>query len=411
MEGRKVINSGVSHYIYTINENQRLENSQFYDKIIQQNEKRGLFMLKDFDLTIIIEPLLSWFSKNARVLPWRENPTPYRVWVSEIMLQQTRVEAVKPYFERFIASLPDVQSLAECDEEKLLKLWEGLGYYNRVRNMQIAAQTIMTDYEGKLPKDYQELMKLKGIGHYTAGAISSIAYGKPVPAVDGNVLRVITRVSADDSDIMKESFRRDVEEALKAVIPKEKASAFNQALMELGAKVCIPNGEPLCHQCPWNNLCQAKKQDIWRKIPVKKKNTTRKKEEKTVFVIRKNESVVLNKRPSKGLLAGLYEFPNVKGFLSEEEALSWIKMKNLKPLKIMPLADAKHIFSHVEWHMRGYMVWIDELEQEDSEFLFVEVETSEREYPIPAAFSAYTKYVNIKLGNESSRAVTVHWQA
>ncbi|MBQ4529575.1 MAG: A/G-specific adenine glycosylase [Lachnospiraceae bacterium] len=357
-------------------------------------------MLQDFNLIEIVEPLLEWFQENARVLPWREEPTPYRVWVSEIMLQQTRVEAVKPYFERFVKTLPDVKSLAECEEEKLLKLWEGLGYYNRVRNMQIAARSIMEEYQGKIPEDYEILLKLKGIGHYTAGAIASIAYGKAVPAVDGNVLRVITRVSADDSDIMKESFRRKVEEALKVIMPQERASAFNQALMELGAKVCIPNGEPLCYQCPWNNLCQAKKQELWRKIPVKKKNKTRKKEEKTIFVIRKNESVVLNKRPNKGLLAGLYEFPNVKGYLSEEEALFWIKKKNLKPLKIMPLEDAKHIFSHVEWHMKGYMVWIDELEQEDSKFLFVEVESSERDYPIPAAFSAYTKYMNIKLGNE-----------
>lgn len=357
-------------------------------------------MLQDFNLIEIVEPLLAWFQENARVLPWREEPTPYRVWVSEIMLQQTRVEAVKPYFECFTKTLPDVCALAECEEEKLLKLWEGLGYYNRVRNMQTAARTIMEEYDGKIPGDYEALLKLKGIGHYTAGAISSIAYGKPVPAVDGNVLRVITRVCADDSDIMKESFRRKVEEALKAIMPKERASAFNQALMELGAKVCIPNGEPLCHQCPWEGICEARKQDIWKELPVKKKNTTRRKEEKTIFVIRKNESVVLNKRPNKGLLAGLYEFPNVKGYLSEEEALSWVKEQNLKPLKIMPLEEAKHIFSHVEWHMKGYMVWIDELEQEDSNFLFVEVETSERNYPIPAAFGAYTRYMNIKLGNE-----------
>ena len=202
-------------------------------------------MLQDFNLIEIVEPLLVWFRENARVLPWREEPTPYRVWVSEIMLQQTRVEAVKPYFERFTKTLPDVHALAECEEEKLLKLWEGLGYYNRVRNMQTAAQTIVEEYGGKIPDDYETLLKLKGIGHYTAGAISSIAYGKPVPAVDGNVLRVITRVSADDSDIMKESFRRKVEEALKAIMPKERASAFNQALMELGQRYVFQT-ESLC---------------------------------------------------------------------------------------------------------------------------------------------------------------------
>lgn len=357
-------------------------------------------MLKDFDLAIIIEPLLSWFSENARVLPWREAPTPYRVWVSEIMLQQTRVEAVKPYFERFTTSLPDIQSLAECEEEKLLKLWEGLGYYNRVRNMQIAAKTLMEDYNGKLPEEYKELMKLKGIGHYTAGAIASIAYGKAVPAVDGNVLRVITRVSADDSDIMKDSVKREIEQTLAKIMPKKHASAFNQALMELGAKVCIPNGEPLCHQCPWKDFCEAKKQNIWQKLPVKKKNIKRKIEERTVFVIRKENTIVLNKRPKKGLLAGLYEFPNITGYLTEEEALCWIKEQNLIPLKILPLQDAKHIFSHIEWHMKGYMVWIDELAEENSKFFFIELEESEKSYPIPAAFSAYTKYMNLKLGNE-----------
>lgn len=357
-------------------------------------------MLRDFDLSIIVEPLLSWFSQNARVLPWREQPTPYRVWVSEIMLQQTRVEAVKPYFERFTQSLPDIKSLAECGEEKLLKLWEGLGYYNRVRNMQTAAKTIMSEYDGKLPADYDELMKLKGIGHYTAGAVASIAYGIAVPAVDGNVLRVITRVSADTSDIMKDSVKRKVEQALAAIMPKDAASAFNQALMELGAKVCIPNGEPLCEQCPWQTFCEAKKQNIWHKLPVKKKTLKRKTEEKTIFVIRREDSVVLNKRPPKGLLAGLYEFPNVNGYLTEEEALLWVKKQKLKPLKMIPLKEARHIFSHMEWHMKGYMVWIDELSEENSSFLFVDLEETEKNYPIPAAFSAYTRYMNMKLGNE-----------
>ena len=360
-------------------------------------------MLQNFDLNIIVEPLLKWFQNNARILPWRENPTPYRVWVSEIMLQQTRVEAVIPYFERFVEKLPDVKALAECEEEVLLKLWEGLGYYNRVRNMQIAAQTIMEEYQGEIPKDYEKLLKLKGIGHYTAGAISSIAYGQPNPAVDGNVLRVITRVCADNSDIMKDTFKRKVEESLKAVMPKEQSSAFNQALMELGAKVCIPNGEPLCEQCPWKEFCEAKKQSSQKNFPVKIKKTIRKTEEKTVFVIRKENCIVLNKRPKKGLLAGLYEFPNVSSYLSEEQALQWLKDNNLKAIKMIPLASAKHIFSHVEWHMKGYMVWIDELEEEKSDFLFVELEDTEKNYPIPSAFSAYTKYMNLKLGVDKTQ--------
>lgn len=357
-------------------------------------------MLQDFQLNRIVSPLLAWFQENARVLPWRETPKPYYVWISEIMLQQTRVEAVKPYFERFVEDLPDVKSLAECEPERLLKLWEGLGYYNRVRNLQIAAKTIMEDYQGRIPEDYEELMKLKGIGHYTAGAISSIAYGHPVPAVDGNVLRVITRVSGDNSDIMKDSFKRLVEAELVQIMPEKEASAFNQALMELGAKVCIPNGEPLCQQCPWQEFCETKRKNLWQQLPVKTKSKKRKIQQKTVYVIRKDNTVVLSKRPNKGLLAGLYEFPNEPGYQNEAEAMKWLKEKNLKPLKILPLEQAKHIFSHIEWHMQGYMVWIDELAEENSDFMFVELEKTEQEYPIPAAFSAYTKAMNMKLGSE-----------
>ena len=208
-------------------------------------------MITDYNLQILIEPLLNWFAGHARVLPWREEPTPYRVWVSEIMLQQTRVEAVKPYFERFTKRLPDVKALAECPEDELLKLWEGLGYYNRVRNMQKAAVQVMEEHGGKLPADYEKLLKLKGIGSYTAGAIASIAYQIPVPAVDGNVFRVLTRVAADDTDIMKPSFRTLLEKELREVMHEmETPGAFNQALMELGATVCVPNGAPLCKQCP-----------------------------------------------------------------------------------------------------------------------------------------------------------------
>ena len=357
-------------------------------------------MLEKFDLEQIVEPLLGWFEKNARTLPWRSTVTPYRVWVSEIMLQQTRVEAVKPYFERFMTALPDVKDLAECKEEKLLKLWEGLGYYNRVRNMQIAAQTVMEEYGGILPADYEKLLSLKGIGNYTAGAIASIAYGIPVPAVDGNVLRILMRVSADDSDIMKQSVKTKVEKALLDVIPKDRAGSFNQALMELGAIVCVPNGEPLCEKCPWHDFCETRKRGLWQELPVKKKAKARRIEDRTVLVIRDGERVVLKKRPKKGLLAGLYEFPNELGNLSEDEALHVVQEMHLHPMRIQKLEDAKHIFSHVEWHMQGYMVEVDSLTREEAGLLFVEAAHSEEAYPIPAAFAAYTKYMNIRLGNE-----------
>lgn len=350
-------------------------------------------MLSDFDLSIIVEPLLQWFQENARVLPWRESPTPYRVWVSEIMLQQTRVEAVKPYFERFMRELPRIQDLAECEEERLLKLWEGLGYYNRVRNMQETAKTVMEEFAGELPSDYGELLKLKGIGSYTAGVVASIAYHQPVPAVDGNVLRVITRVAEDSSDIMKQSVKTEIEKRLAEIIPADHAGQFNQALMELGAIVCLPNGQPLCGKCPWQSFCRARFHDKISEIPVKTKAKARKIQNRTVFVIRRQDKVILHKRPAKGLLAGMYEFPNVEGTLSEEEALKWIKQKNLQPLRIEKAGEAKHIFSHIEWHMTGYVIWIDELEKDVSGMLYLDLQEVNEKYPIPAAFAAYTKYI------------------
>ncbi len=350
-------------------------------------------MLEEFDLSQTVEPLLSWYPDHARTLPWRSDPTPYHVWVSEIMLQQTRVEAVKPYYARFMEALPDVKALAECEEEKLLKLWEGLGYYNRVRNMQEAAKTVVAEYGGSLPADYEKLRALKGIGNYTAGAISSIAYGLPYAAVDGNVLRVITRVSGDTGDIMKASVRGKIEDRLNEIMPKQ-AGMFNQALMELGATVCVPNGEPQCGRCPWELFCVARKEELTEQIPVKSKAKPRKIEKRTVFVIREQNHVVLHKRPNRGLLAGLYEFPNVAGMLNEEEALAWIKEQKLLPLHIEKLEEAKHIFSHVEWHMTGYAVRIDELAKDRSGMLYVGLDEVKKAYPIPTAFSAYVKYID-----------------
>ena len=357
-------------------------------------------MRKDFKLDQIVRPLLEWFPGHARALPWREEITPYRVWVSEIMLQQTRVEAVKPYYERFLKELPTIRDLAECGEERLLKLWEGLGYYNRVRNMQAAAQTVMAEYGGELPADYEKLLTLKGIGHYTAGAIASIAYNIPVPAVDGNVLRVIMRVTADASDIMKQSVKTEVERKLAKIIPEHAAGIFNQALMELGATVCVPNGDPLCGQCPWQEFCAARREESWRTIPVKSRAKARRTEERTILIIRDGDKIVLRERPKKGLLAGLYEFPNIPGRLSQTEALRAVREWNLHPLHISRLEDAKHIFSHVEWHMTGYMIRVDSLTRENAGLLFVETAEAEEKYPIPSAFAAYTKYMNIRLGND-----------
>lgn len=348
----------------------------------------------------IVVPLLSWYDRQARVLPWRSEPTPYRVWVSEIMLQQTRVEAVKPYFERFMKALPTVEKLAECPEEELLKLWEGLGYYNRVRNMQKAAQVLVEENEGEIPARFEELIRLPGIGKYTAGAISSIAFGIPVPAVDGNVLRVITRITADDRDILKDSVKQHIAKQIQEIIPMRRAGDFNQALIELGARVCVPNGPAKCEECPVSHLCEARRRDIVMEFPKKTPKKARTIERKTVLLIKDGDKIAIRKRPKKGLLAGLYEFPNVEGTLSEEEALEFVRILGLKPLYIQKLEDSRHIFTHKEWHMSGFMVRVEELEDEEGALLLVDRETIEKEYPIPSAFSAYTKCVNVQLGNK-----------
>lgn len=354
-------------------------------------------VLEDPALYEMVSPIVTWFQKNKRDLPWRNHPDAYRVWVSEIMLQQTRVEAVKPYYERFLRELPTVKDLAEAKEDQLLKLWEGLGYYNRVRNMQKAAQQIMIDYQGQFPDTFEEIRSLKGIGNYTAGAISAFAFGLSKPAVDGNVLRVISRLMGSREDIMKQSVRSKIEEKLEHVIPEGAASDFDQGLIELGALVCVPNGEPKCTECPVAHLCEARKQGMIAEIPVKSKGKARKMEDKTVLIFKDGEKLAIQKRPSKGLLAGLYEFPNQEGHLTMEEVTAYSKKIGLMPVRIKKLEDAKHIFSHIEWHMSGYEIVVDELEKTNEKaFLFIHPEEIEKKYSIPSAFEAYTRYAGIK---------------
>ena len=346
-------------------------------------------------------PLIEWYQKQKRDLPWRNDISAYKVWVSEIMLQQTRVEAVKPYYARFLNAFPTIRDLAEAEEDLLLKMWEGLGYYNRVRNMQKAAQQVMIDYNGTFPQTYEEIRGLTGIGNYTAGAISSFAFGIPKPAVDGNVLRVISRLTASCEDIMKATVRERVEEELEELIPADGASDFNQGLIELGAIVCVPNGAPKCSECPLAHLCQAHEQRIELELPIKSKAKERRIENKTVFIYQDGDHVAIKKRPAKGLLAGLYELPNVEGHLTEDEALAYSKQIGLSPLRIQKLEDGKHIFSHVEWQMVGYRIRVDELEKSCTEkMLFIHPEEIQAEYPIPAAFETYVKYVDVKIGQE-----------
>lgn len=358
-------------------------------------------IFRNESLKEMARPLVEWYRKQKRDLPWREDVTAYKVWVSEIMLQQTRVEAVKPYYARFLNAFPTIQDLAEAEEDLLLKMWEGLGYYNRVRNMQKAAQQVMIDYHGEFPNTYEEIRSLTGIGNYTAGAIAAFAFGIPKPAVDGNVLRVVSRLTASYEDIMKASVRERVEEELEELIPADAASDFNQGLIELGAIVCVPNGAPKCCECPLAHLCKAHEKGIELELPVKSKAKERRIEKKTVFVFQDGDHVAIKKRPAKGLLAGLYELPSVEGHLTEDEAIEYSKQIGLSPLRIQKLEDGKHIFSHVEWHMIGYRIRVDELEKSCTEkMLFVHPAEIQAEYPIPAAFETYVKYVDVKIGQE-----------
>ncbi len=351
-----------------------------------------------------MEPLICWYKKERRTLPWREQRNPYYIWVSEIMLQQTRVEAVKPYFGRFIRELPDVSALAGCPEERLLKLWEGLGYYNRVRNMQKAARILEEQFQGRLPADLQALKSLPGIGSYTAGAIASIAYGIPAPAVDGNVLRVLARLRGDGRDMDRQSVRKSVETDLAQIMPAEDPGAFNQALMELGAVICVPGGTARCGECPLAGFCQAHKSGRETDFPVKGEKKPRKVEDKTVLVIQDGRRIALRRRPGKGLLAGLYEFPNLKGKRTPREVLAWAEEAGLTPLRIQKLEDARHVFSHVEWHMSGYALRVASLETARAgELILVEVEEARKNYPVPSAFSAYANYVNLFLGAEKDQ--------
>ena len=334
-------------------------------------------------------PLLSWYGKNRRILPWREQPEPYRVWISEIMLQQTRVEAVKPYFARFMTALPDIGALARVEEETLLKLWEGLGYYNRARNLQKAAQKMVEEYGGRMPDSYEEILKLPGIGSYTAGAISSIAFGIAEPAVDGNVLRVMARLFNDPEEINKDSVKKRTEQLIREHMPKEKPGDYNQALIELGAIVCLPNGRPLCESCPLQSLCLARRAGTEESLPVKAAKKPRKIEERTVFLLEWQDKTAIRQRSSKGLLASLYEFPNVLGHLTEEELPETLGMEKEEILSVEKLPPAVHIFSHVEWHMIGYRVRLKKEHQE--EYQMVCKEEILAKYPLPNAFGVYTK--------------------
>ena len=340
------------------------------------------------------ETLLRWYDYNARILPWRSDPTPYHVWISEIMLQQTRVEAVKKYYDRWMEELPDIKALAGVPDDQLMKLWEGLGYYNRARNLKAAAIKVMEDYQGALPADYEELLKLPGIGEYTAGAIASIAFGLDRPAVDGNAYRIFARVLAEDREISKTAVRKDIQKEVNRILPKGRAGDFNQALMDLGATVCLPNGRPVCEKCPWEAICAARREDRMQDYPVKAAKKKRRVEQLGVFVIRAGDRIALHKREENGLLAGLWEFPNIQGAFTMEKAREQMESWGLPDYRVKSLGAGKHIFSHVEWEMEGYYFRVPEIPPritKKMDWQLVSQEDLESSYALPSAFDTYRK--------------------
>ena len=310
-------------------------------------------------LKMLPELLLPWYRENKRDLPWRQDRQPYHIWISEIMLQQTRVEAVKGYYSRFLNVLPTVEALAACDDDLLHKLWEGLGYYSRVRNLKKAAQVILEQHGGVFPKDHKQILALPGIGAYTAGAICSIAYDLPTPAVDGNVLRVFSRLTNDPSPIDLPETKKAVTHALEEIYPKD-AGDFTQALMELGATICGPNRAPACEVCPCKEICLAWQEGTADKLPVKSPKKEKRQEDRTVFILHCDGRYALEKRPNKGLLAGLWQFPNVTGHLDTRKALETVASWTLKPREMLREVERKHIFTHIQWNMKGIYMEVAE---------------------------------------------------
>ena len=336
------------------------------------------------DLKKLPGALVPWYSEHRRELPWRMDREPYHIWVSEIMLQQTRVEAVKGYYARFLGRLPDIAGLASCDDEVLHKLWEGLGYYSRVRNLKKAAQVIVSDHGGVFPRGYDEIRALPGIGDYTAGAIASIAFAQPRAAVDGNVLRVLSRLRADPEPIDLPAVKKRVQRELEEIYPADDPGTFTQALMELGATVCGPNGEPKCEICPCREFCEGR--ENWREFPVKLPKRPKKQENRTVFLLRCGDQWAIEKRPDTGLLAGLWQFPNVSGHLDAAEAVRWAEERGLHPRNVERSIHRHHIFTHIRWDMRG---WFLEVNTPTEEFCWLTLEEIDGRPALPTAFRQF----------------------
>lgn len=332
----------------------------------------------------MVDKLLNWYRDNKRELPWRFDKDPYHVWISEIMLQQTRIEAVLSYYKRFMAQLPTISSLAKVDEDKLLKLWEGLGYYNRARNLKKAAVIIMEEYEGVFPTTYSEIIKLPGIGEYTASAISSICFGEKQVTVDGNVMRIFTRFYNDSSNVSKDSTKKNIRDFLLSVVPDD-AGDFNEGLMELGEVICIPNGIPRCSICPLREECQSNKNANYFLFPVKDEKKMKEEMEMTVIIPIWNNQTIVRKRKNPGLLHNLYEFPNVLGSKSIFE-IKDLSSEFGKVFDIQKSITYTHVFTHRKWKMQAYFVF---LESVNCRSLFYSISDIEEQFALPTAFSPF----------------------
>ena len=341
-------------------------------------------------LAKVVPQLVFWYRENKKEYPWRIDATPYHVWVSEIMLQQTRIEAALDYYRRFISELPSVQALAEVDDERLMKLWQGLGYYSRARNLKKAAILVMEEHGGTLPSSAEALKKLPGIGDYTAGAIASIAYHKAEPAVDGNVLRVISRIIASYEDIMLPTTKKSVTALLRSVYPSgEDAALLTEGLMELGEQVCIPNGEPRCEVCPIAPFCRAFAEGKTAEIPVREVKKEKRREEKTVLLLRSQKGhYAIRKRPDKGLLANMWEFPALDGKCAEGDVEGYLAEQGFSVETVYACGEAEHIFTHIVWQMVGFSVTVHE---EKGDYLWKSREEILRDFAIPSAYRYYIK--------------------
>ena len=349
-----------------------------------------------------VRKLLEWYRQNRRTLPWRDTGDPYDVLLSEIMLQQTRVEAVISYFQRFRKEVPDIASLTQIEEEKLMRLWEGLGYYSRARNLKKCAQQIMEKHDGKIPADHEKLLSLAGIGPYSAGAIASIAFDLPCPAVDGNVLRVMARFLGIEEDIRSEEVKRKITDVIarhydpSVTWEKGHYSDLTQAFMELGALVCLPNGRPDCDHCPFRENCHAHIHFLTEQIPYRSRNKERKIVERTVLIIWEGEGFLIRRRPSKGLLAGMYEFIGLEEKLDDKGVKEYLKRRGMRAEKITRLEDSRHIFSHVEWQMNAYEIKVRDRNFELEENEMWADRSTLQSLALPSAFRTYTDHYGLR---------------